>query len=152
MNNIRNCAKAIIIRNGSILAIKYDDAEREYFALPGGAQHHGETLNETLMRECHEELGVTVIDHGMRFIRECIFRVTDPTQTEVELHQIEFIFECSIEGNAEPGKGTHHDYGQVDVVWLPLRRLQTDIFYPKKLIEYLDGPLPDVTEYWGLVD
>ena len=152
MNNVRNCSKAFIIRDGSILAIKYDDAERDYFALPGGAQVHGETLNEALIRECREELGVTVIDQGLRFIRECMFKVTDHTLTEVELHQIEFIFECSIEGNAEPGTGPHHDYGQVDLVWLPLDRLQTEIFYPKKLIEYLHEPFPDVVEYWGLVD
>jgi ADP-ribose pyrophosphatase YjhB (NUDIX family) len=152
MNNIRSCAKAIIIRDGSILAIKYVDAERDYFALPGGAQVHGETLNETLIRECREELGVKVNDKGLRFIRECIYKVTDPTQTEIELHQIEFIFECSIEGNVEPIMGIHHDYGQVDVAWLPLDQLHTDIYYPKKLIEYLDEPLPDVIEYWGLVD
>ena len=149
MSNIRNCAKAIIIRDGSILAIKYANAQRDYFALPGGAQLHGETLNEALIRECREELGVTVINQGLRVIRECMFNVTDSTQTEVELHQIEFIFECSIEGNAEPGMGTHHDYGQVDIAWLPLDQLHTDIFYPKKLIEYLDEPLPEVIEYWG---
>lgn len=152
MSNIRNCAKAIIIRDGSILAIKYADAQRDCFALPGGAQLHGETLNETLIRECREELGVTVINQALRFIRECIFNVTDSTQTEVELHQVEFIFECSIEGNAEPGMGKHRDYSQVDVAWLPLDQLHTDIFYPKKLIEYLDEHLPEVIEYWGLGD
>ncbi len=152
MNHIRNCAKAIIFRDGSILAIKYDDAERDYFALPGGAQVHGETLNETLIRECREELGVTVINRGLRFIRECKFNVVDSTQSEVELHQIEFIFECSIEGNLKQGGGTHHDHGQVDVAWIPLDQLRSEIFYPKKLIEYLDEPLPEVIEYWGLED
>ena len=25
-------------------------------------------------------------------------------------------------------------------------------FYPKKLVEYLGKPLPDVVEYWGTVE
>jgi ADP-ribose pyrophosphatase YjhB (NUDIX family) len=69
MRPIRNCAKAIIVRDGSILAVKYADEGGEYFALPGGGQLHGETLPEALARECHEELGVSVRNQGLRFIR-----------------------------------------------------------------------------------
>ena len=38
--SIRNSAKALIIRNGEMLVVKYADQGGEYYALPGGGQHH----------------------------------------------------------------------------------------------------------------
>ena len=48
---IRNAARALIRRNGSILLLrKHDEFRGERFAFPGGAQEPGETLQQALDR------------------------------------------------------------------------------------------------------
>ena len=50
---IRNAARAVILREGSILLLrKNGSGGGERFALPGGAQDLGETLEQALNREC----------------------------------------------------------------------------------------------------
>jgi ADP-ribose pyrophosphatase YjhB (NUDIX family) len=149
---IRVCAKAIIIRGGRILAVKYAGESGEYYALPGGAQHHGETLLEALERECREELGVKVSNQCLRFIREYIGALGESSWRDAEIHQVEFMYECEIEGPDKPIGGTHQDHLQVDVEWLPIDRISDYRFYPKKLVEYLGEPFPDGIEYWGTAE
>ena len=61
---IRNAVRALIIREGRILLLRKEDERGERFALPGGAQDLGETLEQALNRECQEEIGtgVQIID------------------------------------------------------------------------------------------
>ena len=58
---IRNCARAVIVRDGAILLLcKQSPSYGTRYALPGGAQEEYETLQAALVRECHEEIGTTV--------------------------------------------------------------------------------------------
>ena len=152
MRPIRTCAKAIIVRDDRILAVKYSDEGGEYYALPGGGQLHGETLPATLLRECREELGAIVVDLGLRFIREYIGKEGESAWRDAAVHQVEFLFECAVEPGQEPGMGSHHDHRQVDIAWLPIGELWRNRFYPKTLVKYLGSPLPDRIEYWGSVE
>ena len=54
---IRNTVRAVIVRDDRLLLVhnRGDDGE-DRFALPGGAQDLGETLAQTLQRECLEEI------------------------------------------------------------------------------------------------
>jgi len=149
---IRNCAKAIIIRDRHILTVKYADAGGEYYALPGGGQQHGETLPEALLRECREELGVTVENRGLRFIREYIGKYGESSWRDSGVHQVEYLFECELHPGEEPHGGSHPDHSQVDLVWLPIGGISAFCFYPSTLKQYLDHPFPDRIEYWGTVD
>jgi ADP-ribose pyrophosphatase YjhB (NUDIX family) len=149
MRPIRNCARAIIIRDHRILSVKYSDEGGEYFALPGGGQRHGETLPEALVRECQEELGVKVRNLGLRFIREYVGEDHESSWRDADVHQVEFIYECELEPGTEPGMGSQGDRSQVDVAWLPIGEISEYRFYPKTLVDYLSTPLDDVIEYWG---
>jgi 8-oxo-dGTP pyrophosphatase MutT (NUDIX family) len=149
MRPLRNCAKAIIIRDQHILSVKYADEGGEYYALPGGGQLHGETLPEALLRECHEELGATVKNKGLRFIREYIGKDGDSSWRDAGVHQVEFLYECELAAGQEPIGGSHWDHSQVGLVWLPIESIKAYRFYPRKLVEYLGRPLPDRIEYWG---
>lgn len=151
MMSIRTCSKAIIIREGKILTVKYSDEGGVYFSLPGGAQLHGESLPDALVRECHEELGISLRKFGLRFISEYIGKYGESSWRDADVHQIEFIYECEISGEDEPHGGTHRDKDQVDIAWLPIDTIMEYRFYPKKLIEYLGGPLPSEIEYWGII-
>jgi 8-oxo-dGTP diphosphatase len=149
MRPIRNCVKAIIVRDGKILAVKYADEGGEYHALPGGGQLHGETLPQALLRECREELGIAVRNRGLRFIWEYIGKYGESSWRDADVHQVEFIYECEIVGEVDPTGGAHRDHTQVDIAWLPIDAITNYRFYPKKLIGHLDGPLPSEIEYWG---
>lgn len=135
-----------------ILAVKYADEGGEYYALPGGGQLQGETLPQALLRECQEELGVAVRNCGLRFIREYIGALGESSWRDADVHQVEFIYECELEGEVRLGGGTHHDHTQVDIAWLPIEALATVTFYPRRLIEYLHKALPSHIEYWGQAD
>jgi 8-oxo-dGTP diphosphatase len=149
---IRNCAKAIVIRDRHLLSVKYSDAGGDYYALPGGGQQHSETLPRTLQRECREELGVNVENLGLRFIREYIGKYDESSWRDAKVHQVEFLYECQLRPGGEPRGGAHWDHSQVDVVWLPIDGISDVRFFPRKLIEYLGRPFPELIEYWGAVD
>lgn len=57
---IRNSAKAVIIQNDKLLAIKLHDGKEEWYILPGGGQGCDEMLPQTVEREVREEAGVEV--------------------------------------------------------------------------------------------
>ena len=104
---------------------------------------HGETLPEALLRECREELGISVKNRGLRFIREYVGKDGESSWRDADVHQVEFIHECELDAGEEPKGGSHRDHTQVDIVWLPINSMTNYRFYPKKLIDYLSEPLPD---------
>jgi 8-oxo-dGTP pyrophosphatase MutT (NUDIX family) len=55
---IRVSAKAVIIRDGKLLATKNVGITGVFYLLPGGAQMPGEALDKAVRRECREEVGV----------------------------------------------------------------------------------------------
>lgn len=68
---IRNSAKALILRDGSLLTTMAETrSDGTYYVLPGGGQEAGETLAEAVVRECREELGAEVAVERLLYIRE----------------------------------------------------------------------------------
>ena len=134
MRPIRNAAKAIIIQNGQLLAIRNRDQQGDYYILPGGGQDHGETLHEALRRECKEEIGVDIIAIGdLRFIREYIGAHHEFAEHDSDAHTIELMFLCEIEEGYIPVIGTMPDEPQTGVRWLPLLQLDQYSLYPAVL-------------------
>ena len=62
---IRNSAKALIIKDGKMAAIKIRDADEEWYIMPGEGQESEETLKEAVCREVLEELGIAVECNGL---------------------------------------------------------------------------------------
>lgn len=133
MTRIRNSAKAIICRNGCLLAIHKADTFGGYYILPGGGQQYGEPLADTIRREVKEETALNVIVGGLLFIRDYISNNHEFAGTEKECHQVEFMFACEIDPGAVPRLGDTPDDGQIDVQWLPLDRLMEYRIYPLSL-------------------
>jgi len=102
---IRNAVRALIIREDRILLLRKEDERGERFALPGGAQDLGETLEQALNRECREEIGtgVQIIDlvHIADYFKA---RSTTPPSTR---HLVEFLFTCRVADDYTPRKITH---------------------------------------------
>jgi len=71
INGVRNAARAMITREGRVLLPRKDGAPLgERYALPGGAQEMGETLEQALNRECLEEIGTRVRVRDLRYVAE----------------------------------------------------------------------------------
>ncbi|MEO6457867.1 MAG: NUDIX domain-containing protein, partial [Chloroflexia bacterium] len=69
MHPVRTSAKAIILHDGKLLVVKFQDDVGFWFQLPGGGQEPGETLPEAVRRECLEEAGAEVVVGDLWFVR-----------------------------------------------------------------------------------
>ena len=135
--SIRTAAKAVIIQEGRLLCVKKQQADKVYFLLPGGGQHHGETLIQTLQRECLEEIGAEVNVHEALHVREYIGK--NHQWGNQSLHQVEVLFSCTLKFPHLPlSKTTEPDKYQVGIEWLALSQLAQLTFYPAALIPILD--------------
>ena len=144
---IRNSAKAVIIQDSKLLAIKKEDKDGYYFILPGGGQEHGENLHETLKRECMEEIGVEIEVGDMIFIREYIGKNHEHAAIHFHAHQTEFMFLCRLKDrNVSIENGISPDVGQIGVEWLSVTELLQHSLYPRKMrkyiIDYFNGEKP----------
>ena len=139
--HVRTAAKALIVRDAAVLVLHMRDARGDYYTLPGGGQERGESLLQTAVRECYEEIGVTVQVGGLRFIYEHIEQNADD-----DIHQIDMIFLCTLDAGAEPRSGPIPDNKQIGVAWLPLAALAESPFFPEVmrsvLLRYTDQDLP----------
>jgi ADP-ribose pyrophosphatase YjhB (NUDIX family) len=153
VSTIRTAAKAIIVRDGRLLLNRCRDATGEWFALPGGGQEVGESLPETLVRECREEIDAEVEVLGLLFVRDYIVAHHDFSYLDEAEHQVEFLFECRVPADYRPRSGSGPDRHQEGVAWLGHEELQRVRVYPSGLRDWLDPsrsePLP---HYWGDVN
>jgi len=65
---IRNSAKALIIKEGKVLAIKIREQDEEWYIMPGGGQESEELLTDAVCREVAEETGVEVAAKELVFV------------------------------------------------------------------------------------
>ncbi len=135
---VRNSCKAIIVRDGKLLVqINQEGDVDPWMILPGGGQHHGETILEAVKRECLEEINVEVAVVALRYMREYIGANHEFAATDGHRHQVEFLFECTIPDDAEPSEGSKPDSGQIGLAWIPLDELHEHPFYPRVLIPHI---------------
>lgn len=131
MPAVRLSVKAIIVREGRLLALKCHDKEGVWYVLPGGGQQAGETLDEALRRECLEELGCDVRMGALRFVRDYIAKNHEFAATEGDAHQVELMFECDLK--SQPSDATQPDSMQIGFEWLELSNLVGRRLYPRVL-------------------
>ena len=133
---IRNTARALIRQDEHILLLRKDGYEQgERYALPGGGQDLGETLEQALHRECMEEIGSRVEIYNLVAVADCFKpRDTPPGSTR---HLVEFLFACTVPDDYIPQNGPHPDKHQVEVVWVRLDKLAGMPLYPRSLGQHL---------------
>ena len=122
--SIRNSAKALIIRDGKMAAIKVRDSEAEWYIMPGGGQESEETLSEAVCREVAEELGIEVICKELLFVVEGVHGES--------FHRVDLVFGCEYVGEI-PNAVRHTDTNQVGVEWLDISSLILQPLYPSRL-------------------
>lgn len=129
---IRVSIKALIVARGSVLTIRKREQLDEYYVLPGGGQHPGESVSDAVIRECFEELGIKVRPIDVVLIRDYIGKHHEFADKHAGIHQLEIVFRCSITGDlVEPIPGGHKpDPGQIGIEWIPLDRITEVPLYP----------------------
>lgn len=121
---IRNSAKALIIKDGKMLASKINDNDDVFYIMPGGGQDTDELLQDTVKRECEEELGIKVEPKSLEFIVEGL--------RGESFHRVDLVFLCDYIGEIENAK-IHKDKNQIGFEWLPIENLMNEPLYPSKL-------------------
>lgn len=96
-SQVRVGARAMIVQDGKILLVNaYPDGKSDLWCAPGGGVERGTSLPENLMREIHEETGLSVHVGAPCLINE----FHDPKSG---FHQIDVFFRCSVtSGNLDP--------------------------------------------------
>ena len=121
---VRNAAKALIIQDDKMLAIKISDGKEEWYIMPGGGQDAEELLPDTVCREVAEELGLQVEVKDLVFVIEGLHGEN--------FHRVDLVFLCECIGKIENAV-LQADTNQTGYAWLDIRTLNTAPLYPSKL-------------------
>ena len=121
---VRNSAKALIIRDGRMAAIRIRDGGEEWYIMPGGGQDSGEQLSAAVCREVEEELGLRVECRELLFVIEGV--------SGERFHRVDHVFLCEYIGEAD-SPALHMDTNQAGVDWLDISRLNALPLYPSRL-------------------
>ncbi|MFS0868623.1 NUDIX domain-containing protein [Paenibacillus xylanilyticus] len=121
---IRNSAKALIIKDGKMLAIKLDDHGDVFYIMPGGGQNAGETLTAAVKREVAEEIGVEVEPLSLEFVIEGVYGEA--------FHRVDLVFLCEYVGLTDNSM-LQGDENQIGYEWLDVENIMNQPLYPSKL-------------------
>jgi 8-oxo-dGTP diphosphatase len=154
MRPVRTSAKAIILHDGKLLALKFQDDKGYWYELPGGGQEPGETLPEAVRRECLEEAGADVEVGELMFVRDYIGKNHEFANqgTSATFHQVELMFACTMSDPTQIRVGLVPDTCQVSVEWLALEKLDRYRLYPLALRPLIATHRPGTPVYLGDVN
>ncbi|QQD17741.1 NUDIX domain-containing protein [Spongiibacter nanhainus] len=135
---IRNAARALIVRNQSVLALRKTEGR---YALPGGGQAPGENLHQALQRECREEIGCQVSIDTLLTVADYL----KPRNSKPGYHRhvVEFLFLCRVDDDYQAHNGPKPDKRQLDVEWLCLDKVSEVDLSPG----FLKAVLPHYRRY-----
>lgn len=139
--HIRVRACALIIQNGCILLIEFDEPNRVgvHYNLPAGGVEPGETIIEAVRREAWEEASVEVEVGKLAFVSEYLPRM-DETASPLAPHGLSLMFDCKITEGSIPKMPLNPDPNQVGVRWIPLEELDDIVLFPNiksQILEYV---------------
>lgn len=155
---LRPAARAVVVHDQRILVTRNrtsGDTRPDWYVLPGGGQHPGETLTATLVREVREETGVEVRPGALLWLRELIpgVRGDAPLGLDPDEHLLECVFDA--EFVVDHGDAHEADPYQQGIAWVTPDYLSRIRFYPSALVPALLSHLsgtPAGAVYLGDVD
>ncbi len=124
--SIRVGAAGIIIQDGKILLVKFDDENGPHYNYPGGGHHEGETLRQTAAREVKEETDADVeveVEVEVEVGRLLFTAESAPFEVDYvygSTHYLKLFFECNLKVGSIPRLPDKPDANEVAVEWIPL--------------------------------
>lgn len=130
---IKVAARALIIEEGRLLVMTYEDDKGSWCVTPGGKIHPLETLGQGLRREVREELGVEVDTGDVVYVRELLGKTAPVLHGGIteETHQLEIFFRCKRKGEVRVGGDLDRYCTGYD--WVAVDRLGDRNFFPAAL-------------------
>jgi ADP-ribose pyrophosphatase YjhB (NUDIX family) len=134
MGRTNTRATGLVFRNNQIMLIHRFKHGAEYWTVPGGGVEDGETVEEALAREMHEELGVTLLSFKK------VFDFVPPDHPG----NIAQFFICEI-GDQTPKLGdgpesqSHSPENQYLPTWVDLDQLPHLVLYPSAAKEVIQA-------------
>ena len=108
-----------------------------FYALPGGQQLIGESLEDCLKREFMEETRINIIAHKLILVNEFVKKKSSKVRHwNKGIHQIEHIFLVERLKDAFSGVEELKDMGMTGLKWLSRKELHKVPYYPKMNIEW----------------
>ena len=128
---------AILIQNNSLALMERHRDGRHYFSFPGGGVDEGETPEQAVVREAHEELGIEV--KVIRLAAEVWFNGKQQFFFIVEQTGGTFGTGAGEEfaSGLDPARGTY------DPIWMPLEQVTAQNVLPKQVAELVAKSHPD---------
>lgn len=133
----RPSVKALIVRDGKVLVTENSHVTEFFCLLPGGGQEKGESMTETVVRECLEEISCQVEVGELAFVRDYIGANHEFSGWDADYHQIEVAFWATLLPGQEPSVGGHGDTYQTGVGWYDIDELDDVPLYPAALKQWL---------------
>lgn len=145
MDNIRQRATAVIIKNKKILLMKRIKPGQEYFTFPGGGVEADESIEDALKREVQEECSLEAKKFRLLFSTGNIKVPKWITIHQNKLMKYYFFLVGEFSGKLEiggPEKERMSEDNQYHLVWLDFKDLKDKKnIYPvegvEKLLEFL---------------
>lgn len=124
---MRTRSAAILIQDDSIALIERHRTGMHYFTFPGGGVNEGETPEQAVVREVHEELGVEV--RVQRLAAKIWFRGKPQFFFLVDQVDGEFGTGTGEEyaPDRDPARGTYHP------IWMPIHDITINNVLPKEV-------------------
>ena len=133
--NFKMRVSGLIIKNGKLLTV--DICENNFYCLPGGHVHLGESSLEAIKREIKEEVGVEAIDVKLLSIIENFFT----NNKGKVVHEVCYYYTIYVEGvNENDYTFVENDEGELKELkfkWFKLAELENIDFRPKALAKKL---------------
>lgn len=134
---LRVGVNAVVVEDGELLVVTYDDESGRHHNLPGGGVEPGEAIAGALVREVAEETTARVEVGDLLAVIE--YHPPAHRGAYGPVHKLELCFACEIESGGRASLPDEPDRAQVGVEWIPVDRLGS-------------APLlPDLGERWGSV-
>ncbi|MDH4199765.1 MAG: NUDIX domain-containing protein [Spirochaetia bacterium] len=137
--DIRIRVAGIYIRDNKILLVKHRKFNQEYYLLPGGGQHTGESARQALIREWKEELDVEITPGEFLFLGESI-----PPDINGRKHVCQMVFSIDqISGDVH----LHLDETLIDVSWMDIDEIPKIRLYPQcveQILGYIQNTTPEL--------
>ena len=129
MSNIRIRVAGLFLKDDSILLVRHEKNGKSYWLLPGGGVEFGETLEEALIREFKEEVGLTIEVGNLVLVQDSI-----PPDRHRQVLNLYFQVTSS---------DTHitvtPDNVLRDAAYYPLSELMSMTLHPDVRLELLEG-------------
>lgn len=131
--NFKYRVSGAVIKNGKILTVKICD--NEFFCLPGGHIHLGESSLEAIHREIKEEVNITCKNVKLVSLTENFFKAKGKN-----MHEVGYVYLVEPKENIETKdyKVVENDEGELkplEFKWIDLEKLHTVDFRPKYIVD-----------------